>query len=55
MSAEQTILEKLRTLPSVKQQEVLDFVEFLQPKTAAKQGACGRIRAYHTETLDVYL
>jgi hypothetical protein len=32
MSIEQ-IVEKLKTLPLEKQQEVLDFVEFLQSKT----------------------
>jgi hypothetical protein len=30
MSIERTVLEKLRALPPDKQQEVLDFVEFLQ-------------------------
>jgi len=34
MSIEQTVLEKLKTLPIDKQQEVLDFVEFLQSKTS---------------------
>ncbi len=33
MNIEQTVLEKLKTLPAEKQQEVLDFVEFLQSKT----------------------
>jgi hypothetical protein len=33
MSIEQTVVEKLKTLPPEKQQEVLDFVEFLQTKT----------------------
>ncbi|MFB8791803.1 MAG: DUF2281 domain-containing protein [Potamolinea sp.] len=33
MSIEQIVLAKLRTLPPEKQQEVLDFVEFLQTKT----------------------
>ncbi|MDV2992372.1 MAG: hypothetical protein N4J56_002026 [Chroococcidiopsis sp. SAG 2025] len=37
MSIEQTVLEKLKTLPIEKQQEVLDFVEFLQSKTPAKE------------------
>lgn len=32
MSIEQTVLEKLKTLPLEKQQEVIDFVEFLQVK-----------------------
>ncbi len=30
MSIEQVVLEKLRAMPPDKQQEVLDFVEFLQ-------------------------
>ena len=33
MNIEQTVGEKLKTLPPEKQQEVLDFVEFLQTKT----------------------
>ena len=33
MNIEQTVVEKLKTLPPEKQQEVLDFVEFLQSKT----------------------
>ncbi len=37
MSIEQTVLEKLKTLPIDKQQQVLDFVEFLQSKTHAKE------------------
>lgn len=32
---EQVILENLRQLPSEKQQEVLDFTEFLRHKTTA--------------------
>ena len=32
MGIEQTVIEKLRALPPQKQQEVLDFVEFLQQK-----------------------
>ena len=34
MTIEQAIVEKLRVLPVEKQQEVLDFVEFLQHKSA---------------------
>ena len=34
---EQSVLEKLQTLPPEKQQEVLDFVEFLQHKSVAKR------------------
>jgi hypothetical protein len=37
MSLEQQVLEKLRVLPREKQQEVLDFVEFLQHKTGVKR------------------
>ncbi|HJY82563.1 MAG TPA: DUF2281 domain-containing protein [Candidatus Binatia bacterium] len=37
MSIEQSVLEKMQTLPPDKQQEVLDFVEFLQHKSSAKQ------------------
>jgi hypothetical protein len=34
---EQTVLTKLRALPVDKQQEVLDFVEFLEQKIEAKR------------------
>ncbi len=37
MSIEQAVLEKLRTLPANKQQEVLDFVEFLQARSSQLQ------------------
>jgi hypothetical protein len=37
MSIEQAVLEKLRTLPTNKQQEVLDFVEFLQTKAKSEK------------------
>ncbi|MBI3796118.1 MAG: DUF2281 domain-containing protein [Deltaproteobacteria bacterium] len=37
MSIEQSVLEKMRALPPDKQQEVLDFVEFLQRKSGLKQ------------------
>ena len=33
MNIEQTVVEKLKTLPPEKQKEVLDFVDFLQTKT----------------------
>jgi hypothetical protein len=36
MSIEQAVLERLRTLPTHKQQEVLDFVEFLQTKAESE-------------------
>lgn len=37
MSIEQAVLEKFRTLPANKQQEVLDFVEFLQTKAESEK------------------
>src|SRR5437763_3083795 len=37
MNNEQAILEKLRELPPEKQQEVLDFVEFLRQKNLSKR------------------
>lgn len=37
MKIEQIILEKLRSLPLEKQQEVLDFVEFLEQKIRGKR------------------
>ncbi len=33
MSMEQTVIEKFRMLPLDKQQEVLDFIEFLESKS----------------------
>jgi len=37
MSLEQVILEKIRLLPVEKQQEVLDFAEFLHSKIGEKR------------------
>ncbi|HEY9753014.1 MAG TPA: DUF2281 domain-containing protein [Coleofasciculaceae cyanobacterium] len=37
MSLEQILLDKFRTLPIEKQQEVLDFTEFLQQKKLKSQ------------------
>jgi hypothetical protein len=37
MSPEQELLTKWRSLPQDKQEEVLDFVEFLQLKTKLKE------------------
>ncbi|MEG4068603.1 DUF2281 domain-containing protein [Microcoleus sp. Pol11C2] len=37
MNLEQAVLDKLRALPPERQQEVLDFAEFLQQKTLLKQ------------------
>lgn len=37
MNVEQAVLEKLRILPPDKQQEVLDFAEFLQQKQTGTQ------------------
>ena len=36
MGVEESVLDKLRELPPDKQQEVLDFVEFLREKSAVK-------------------
>ncbi len=36
MGVEEAVLEKLRDLPPDKQQEVLDFVDFLREKKAIK-------------------
>jgi len=37
MSIEQQVLEKLRDLPPDKQQEVLDFLEFLKQRNGTKK------------------
>jgi hypothetical protein len=37
MTIEQQLLEKLRDLPAEKQQEVLDFVDFLNEKNGTKK------------------
>lgn len=37
MNLEQTVMEKLKALPPNKQQEALDFIEFLEHKTAGKR------------------
>jgi hypothetical protein len=37
MNLEQAVLDKLRALPPERQQEVLDFAEFLQQKTIVKR------------------
>ena len=39
MSIEQAVIEKLKILPPEKQQEVLDFVEFLGQKGSSNQRA----------------
>jgi hypothetical protein len=41
MSAEQELLTKWRSLPQEKQEEVLDFVEFLHLKTSANKTPLG--------------
>ncbi|HEY5138676.1 MAG TPA: DUF2281 domain-containing protein [Methylococcales bacterium] len=52
---EQAILENFRLLPPEKQQEVLDFTEFLRQKTTAKRprrslkGLCGDLDIHITE------
>ena len=37
MNLEQAVLDKLRALPPERQQEVLDFAEFLQQKSIVKR------------------
>ena len=37
MNIQQSIMETMKTLPEDKQQEVLDFIEFIQQKAAAKR------------------
>ncbi|MBW4564498.1 MAG: DUF2281 domain-containing protein [Mojavia pulchra JT2-VF2] len=37
MNIEQSVLQKMRSLPVEKQQEVLDFVEFLAQKNQVKR------------------
>ena len=37
MTVKEAVLEKLETLPLVKQQEVLDFVEFLEAKRPVRK------------------
>ena len=55
---EQTVLEKLRALPPDKQQEVLDFVEFLERKNGVKSprrslmGLCADL-GIHISTEDI--
>ncbi len=55
MSIEEAIIENLRVLPSQKQQEVLDFVEFLKAKRLPKvsrrsiKGLCADLGVRITE------
>ncbi|MBW4631438.1 MAG: DUF2281 domain-containing protein [Iphinoe sp. HA4291-MV1] len=55
MTIEQTILNNLRDLPPEKQQEVLDFVEFLKTKSPSKgnrrniKGLCADLSVRITE------
>lgn len=50
MSPEQELLNKWRSLPSDKREEVLDFVEFLYVKNAAKASTLGdRLRQLRAE------
>jgi Protein of unknown function (DUF2281) len=55
MNLEQAVLDKLRALPPEKQQEVLDFADFLQQKTMAKRslksvkGLCADLKVDITE------
>ncbi|MEG4346248.1 DUF2281 domain-containing protein [Microcoleus sp. A003_D6] len=55
MNLEQAVLDKLRELPPERQQEVLDFAEFLQQKTMPKRplksakGLCADLKVDITE------
>ncbi|MDQ2098665.1 MAG: DUF2281 domain-containing protein [Tychonema bourrellyi B0820] len=55
MNLEQAVVDKLRTLPPERQQEVLDFAEFLQQKTIFKRplksvkGMCADLKVDITE------
>ncbi len=55
MNLEQAVLDKLRALPPERQQEVLDFAEFLQQKTIVKRqlksvkGLCADLKVDITE------
>ncbi|HEY9863854.1 MAG TPA: DUF2281 domain-containing protein [Candidatus Obscuribacterales bacterium] len=55
MNLEQAVLDKLRTLPLDKQQEVLNFAEFLQQKNFPKRslksvkGLCADLKIDITE------
>ena len=55
MNIEQNVLEKLRQLPRDKQQEVLDFTEFLSQKNTVKRpllsvkGLCAYLKVELTE------
>jgi Protein of unknown function (DUF2281) len=55
VNIEQSIIENLRQLPLEKQQEVLDFSEFLRQKTTPKQsrrsikGLCADLNIHTTE------
>lgn len=55
MNLEQAVLDKLRALPPERQQEVLDFAEFLQQKNMSKRplksakGLCADLKVDITE------
>lgn len=55
MNLEQAVLDKLRELPPDKQQEILDFAEFLQQKNLPKKplksvkGLCADLKVDITE------
>ena len=55
MSIEEAVVEKLRALPVDKQQEVLDFVEFLQGRSVVRaplrslKGLCADLNVDITE------
>ena len=55
MNLEEAVLDKLRALPPDKQQEVLDFAEFIQQKNPTKKplksvkGLCADLKVDITE------
>ena len=53
MSTEQAIINKVRQLPADKQQEVLDFVEFLYQKNISKPPRQNLLGLWANENIDV--
>ena len=52
MSLEQAILEKVRALPPEKQQEILDFAEFLQVKLQQNPDATEVVKGKQAESTE---
>ncbi|GAB1544213.1 hypothetical protein NUACC21_68890 [Scytonema sp. NUACC21] len=54
MNLEQTVLENFRELPTDKQQEVLDYIQFLKYKLSAKKTlAISNKQEFLTETQEI--